>query len=248
MDANLITYDTFASDPLQGLDINNETKGALDVLDWAYRTYEDDIVYSCSFGVEGIVLIDLISKVKPDARIIFLDTDLHFQETYDLIDKVKARFPELNIIIKKPELTLEEQATEYGSALWKRQPDQCCYIRKIQPLEKALKGVSAWISGLRREQSPSRRKTNFVNKDDRFQSIKVCPLIHWTWDDVWAYVEKYDLPYNPLHDQNYPSIGCIPCTSPVKDGQDSRSGRWAGMEKTECGLHTIPINFKTSQS
>ena len=140
--------------------------------------------------------------------------------------------------MKKPSLTLDEHAAQYGSALWKRDPDQCCYIRKIKPLEETLQGAAAWISGLRREQSPTRAKTNFVNKDERFHSIKICPLIHWTWDDVWNYIRSNNLPYNELHDQGYPSIGCFPCTRAVGNS-DSRAGRWAGFNKTECGLHTV---------
>lgn len=236
---NLLVSDkNFTGDPFEGWEPEDETKGALNVLEWAYESYGESIVYACSFGAEGIVLIDLISKVKKDAEIVFLDTDLHFSETYDLIEKVKKRYPELQIKMKKPGLTLEEQANQYGSALWKREPDQCCYIRKIKPLEEALSGATAWISGLRREQSPGREKTNFVNKDQRFQSIKVCPLIYWTWEDVWAYIQLNSLDYNVLHDHDYPSIGCIPCTSMVSDPEDSRAGRWQGMSKTECGLHT----------
>lgn len=233
-----VTYSNFTEDPFKDWKPSDETKGASAIIEWAYETYGDDVVYACSFGAEGIVLIDLISKVKPDAEIVFLDTDLHFQETYDLIDKVKAAYPSLRIQMKKPELTLEEQAEKYGSALWKRDPDQCCYIRKIKPLEEVLTGVPAWISGLRREQSVTRSKTDFVNKDERFQSIKICPLIYWTWDDVWDYIKKHNLAYNELHDNNFPSIGCIPCTSQVTESGDMRSGRWAGFNKTECGLHT----------
>ncbi|WP_156288471.1 phosphoadenylyl-sulfate reductase [Oceanobacillus salinisoli] len=240
MSHQMLSYENFTGDPFVNLaPAGDDTKGAHQILDWAYTTYGDSIIYSCSFGAEGMVLIDLISKVKKDAKIVFLDTDLHFQETYDLINEVKEKYPSLRIQIKKPDLTLEEQAKEHGSALWKRNPDQCCFIRKIKPLEDVLSGVPAWISGLRREQSPSRRNTNFINKDERFKSVKVCPLIHWTWDDVWDYIKANELPYNPLHDHNYPSIGCIPCTSQVSDAGDSREGRWAGMNKTECGLHTV---------
>lgn len=239
-----LTYENFTTDPFQHLTPADETKGALRILKWAYGNFGDSIIYSCSFGAESMILIDLISKVKTDAQIVFLDTDLHFQETYDLIERVKERYPGLQIKLKRPDLTLEEQADEHGAALWKSDPSQCCYIRKIKPLEDVLHGASAWISGLRREQSPSRQNTDFVNKDERFKSIKVCPLIHWTWDDVWDYIEKYELPYNELHDFQYPSIGCIPCTSQVKSGGDSREGRWAGSDKTECGLHTLGDNSK----
>ncbi|KHD86618.1 phosphoadenylyl-sulfate reductase [Heyndrickxia ginsengihumi] len=238
MEAGLITYDNFVDDPFQTLQPDDETKGALNILKWAYDAYGDSIIYACSFGAEGIVLVDLIAKVKQDADIVFLDTGLHFPETYELINKVKEKYPSLRIRLKEPDLTLDEQREKYGSALWKRQPDQCCYIRKVKPLEETLQGAVAWLSGLRREQSPTRRNTNFINKDERFQSIKICPLIYWTWEDVWNYIRENNLPYNELHDQGYPSIGCFPCTSPVSKDGDSREGRWSGLNKTECGLHT----------
>ncbi|UOR12803.1 phosphoadenylyl-sulfate reductase [Halobacillus amylolyticus] len=238
MSNNIVSYENFSGDPFESWHPSDDTKGAASVLEWAYQSYGESIVYACSFGAEGIVLIDLISKVKKDAEIVFLDTDVHFPETYELIEKVKRRYPQLHIHIKKPDLTLDEQANEYGPALWKKQPGQCCYIRKIKPLEDALSGATAWISGLRREQSPSRSHTDFVNKDERFQSIKVCPLIYWTWEDVWDYIRVNSLDYNELHDQKYPSIGCMPCTEPVTEQGDDRSGRWQGFNKTECGLHT----------
>lgn len=238
MSEEVITYDNFTSDPFKDFEPDDETKGAYHVLKWAYDTYGNDIVYSCSFGAESMVLIDLIYKVKSNAQIVFLDTDLHFQETYDLIDRVQEKYPELRIKMKKPELTLEQQSEEYGAALWKKDPNQCCYIRKIKPLEEELSGAVAWISGLRRAQSPTRANTDFVNKDERFKSIKVCPLIYWEEDEVWDYIKSKDLPYNELHDHNYPSIGCIPCTSQVFNSDDPRAGRWSNFGKTECGLHT----------
>ncbi|MFD1349063.1 phosphoadenylyl-sulfate reductase [Oceanobacillus caeni] len=215
----------------------DESKGALNVLKWAYDTYDDELVYACSFGVEGIVMIDLISQIKPNAKVVFLDTGLHFQETMDLIQEVKQRYPQLEIEMKKPVLTVEEQAEKYGDKLWERQPDRCCYMRKVIPLRETLSGVTAWISGLRRKQSPTRKKTNFINKDETFQSVKICPLIHWSWTEIWDYVKKHQLAYNPLHDQGYPSIGCFPCTLPGDTKSGSREGRWANHLKTECGLH-----------
>ncbi len=173
---------------------DDPTKGAEQIINWAYKSYGDSLVYACSFGAESMVLIDLIARVKPDASLVFLDTGLHFQETYDLIDEVKNKYPSLQITMKQPELTVEEQAEKHGSALWKRNPDQCCYLRKVKPLEEVLSGAVAWISGLRREQSLSRAKTQFVNKDERFQSVKICPLIYWTWDDVWDYIKKTQPP------------------------------------------------------
>ncbi|WLR52827.1 phosphoadenylyl-sulfate reductase [Bacillus tianshenii] len=212
-------------------------KGAYTVLQWAYEHYGQDIVYACSFGAEAIVLLKLIAEVNPTAHVSFLDTGLHFQQTYDTIDAVKARFPELQIHLVQPELTVAKQAEKFGDKLWERKPNQCCYYRKIKPLETELAKYSAWISGLRREQSETRQHVQFVNKDERFESIKICPLIHWTWEEVWAFIKKHDLPYNPLHDQQYPSIGCAPCTHKVHEGEDMRSGRWSNSSKTECGLH-----------
>jgi len=209
----------------------------LDVLKWAYDTYKDDIVYACSFGAEGIVLIDLIHKVNKKAKIIFLDTGLHFKETYELIDRIKQRYPSLAIEMVKPKISLQEQSKWYGDELWKHNPNLCCHMRKVAPLQEALSGVKAWISGLRREQSPTRSNTQYVNGDVKFKKIKICPLIHWTWNDIMTYIELNNLPYNPLHDQGYPSIGCAPCTQPVNNEKDIRSGRWAGLSKTECGLH-----------
>lgn len=217
--------------------LNHELKDFMDVIKWAYQVYEDKIVYSCSFGAEGIVLIDLIAKVNPLAKIVFLDTDLHFKETYSLIEKMKQRYPKLNIKLLKPSLSLEQQANKYGDKLWERNPSLCCHTRKIKPLEQELSSVDAWFSGLRREQSISRKKTEYINKDNKFKSIKICPLIHWTWDDIWGYIKLNNLPYNELHDNNYPSIGCEMCTLQVFSGADARSGRWANFEKKECGLH-----------
>lgn len=137
----------------------------------------------------------------------------------------------------KPSLTLVDQAKQYGEKLWEQNPNLCCQIRKIQPLEKELSKVDAWISGLRREQAPSRANTNYVNQDNRFKKIKICPLIHWTWEDVWNYIQLNQLPYNELHDNHYPSIGCEMCTVQVLNGADQRSGRWATFSKNECGLH-----------
>jgi phosphoadenosine phosphosulfate reductase len=218
-------------------DLTKELGDFMEVIKWAYQAYKDRILYSCSFGAEGIVLIDLISKVNPEAKVVFLDTNLHFKETYTLIEKVKQKYPRLTIKITEPSLTLSQQVKEYGDKLWERKPDKCCNIRKIIPLEKELSEVDAWISGLRREQSVTRRNTEYINKDHRFKRVKICPLIHWKWEDVWNYIEFNHLPYNELHDNNYPSIGCEMCTLQVHKDEDQRSGRWANTVKKECGLH-----------
>ncbi|MCH1626367.1 phosphoadenylyl-sulfate reductase [Fredinandcohnia sp. SECRCQ15] len=216
--------------------MHHNSRDYFDIIKWAYSTYGNNIVYACSFGAEGIVLIDLISKVKKDAKIVFLDTSLHFTETYKLIEKMKDKYPTLKIELKKPLLTIKDQAAKYGENLWMTNPNLCCQIRKVEPLKEVLSNKVAWISGLRREQSPSRKDIEYINRDEKFKNIKICPLIHWTWEDIWTYIKMNNLPYNELHDLNFPSIGCEPCTSQVSDG-NLRSGRWADKDKIECGIH-----------
>lgn len=219
-------------------DLQDGTKGALSVLKWAYKVYpQEKIVYASSFGAEAIVLIDLIHMVKEGAELVFLDTELHFPETYEVINEIEKRYPKLKIEKRKPLLSLDEQSAEFGSALWKRDANRCCELRKILPLREVLSSKDAWISGLRKEQSPTRANTEFVNKDEKFKNVKICPLVNWTWEDVWTYIKEKGLPYNKLHDHHYPSIGCFPCTKPTNAQGESREGRWFGSSKTECGLH-----------
>ena len=233
----MLTFETFEKVHIPAIEQDPLYKGALEVLKWSFDTYKDQLVYGCSFGIEGIVLIDLIAKIRPDAKIVFLDTNLHFKETYNTIQKVKEKYPSLQIEMKKPKLSLEEQAFQFGENLWETNPNECCRIRKIEPLQEVLSDATAWISGLRREQSPTRANTEYFNKDSKFEAIKICPLIYWTWKDVWRYVSKNNLPYNVLHDQGYPSIGCEKCTKPAWTDDDLRSGRWQNTGKKECGLH-----------
>ncbi len=233
--SNKLTYEDWEDEKVA--DILKHHPDYFDILKWACQEYKDDLVYACSFGAEGIVLIDLIHKINPKSRIVFLDTGLHFPETYELIDKVKKRYPSMNIDMVKPKMSLEDQARWYGEELWQDNPNLCCHLRKIVPLQEVLSEAKAWISGLRREQSITRSQTQYINKDEKFHKIKICPLIHWTWQDVQTYIELNQLPYNSLHDKSYPSIGCYPCTQPAASESDSRAGRWAGHAKNECGLH-----------
>ncbi|MED1723577.1 phosphoadenylyl-sulfate reductase [Brevibacillus parabrevis] len=230
-------YDTATAEQLAAINKTLAKGDTVDVIKWAYETFGDDLIYSCSFGAEAMVLIDMISDVKKDARVTFLDTHLHFAQTYELIEKVRARYPELQLTIKEPQLSLAQQAAEHGDELWIAKPDLCCHLRKVLPMESVLKGTVAWMSGLRREQSATRADVQFVNRDEKFQSLKICPLIHWKAEEVWQYIRVFELPYNALHDQSYPSIGCAPCTRPVRAGEDERAGRWSHLGKTECGLH-----------
>lgn len=196
----------------------------------------DNISLACSFGAEDVALVDMVTKIKPDAQIFYLDTDVLFQETYDLIDRIVDRYSP-NLIKYSPLLTLEEQAEQKGDALWSTAPDQCCGIRKVEPLVRALTPLEAWITGIRREQAPTRANAGVIEVDGKFNLIKFNPLALWTEKDVWNYIVTNNVPYNPLHDQGYPSIGCTHCTRAVKPGEDPRAGRWSGTDKTECGLH-----------
>ena len=199
--------------------------------------YGRDAALSCSFGgTSGMVLLDMAVRVAPDVRILTLDTEFLFPETYALIERVEERYG-IAVERVKTGVTPEAQAAQYGEALWERDPDLCCRIRKVEPMRAATEGLRAWITGIRRDQSPTRRDTPAVKWDDKFHLVKVNPLVSWTEKDVWAYLVAHEVPYNALHDQQYASIGCTHCTRPIQLGEDIRAGRWAGKGKLECGLH-----------
>jgi len=206
------------------------------LLDWALHRFEGRIALASAFGPEGMVLIDMAVRLRRDVSVFTLDTGLFFPETYELIDEVENRY-EIAIERLKPALTVDEQAAQYGPSLWQNSPDQCCYLRKVEPLRKKLTTLDAWISAIRRDQTSDRAHTQKLEWDSKFGLVKINPLCDWTSEMVWDYIRSNDLPYNRLHGQGYPSIGCEPCTRPVQDGDDPRAGRWAGLEKTECGLH-----------
>lgn len=214
-----------------------EESGAEAVLRWAFEQFSlEEIALACSFGAEDVVLVDMVSKLRPGTRVFYLDTNLLFPETYETIEQVRARY-DVKLEQYLPLLTLEEQAEKHGDGLWSRQPDSCCGIRKVEPLQRALGGLKAWITGIRREQSPTRASARVVEWDQKFGLVKFNPLAAWTERDVWQYIHDQGVPYNKLHDSGYPSIGCIHCTRPVRPGEDPRAGRWSGFQKTECGLH-----------
>ena len=208
----------------------------LEVLAWAAAEYPGRITFATGFGPEGCVLIDLIGRHDLPIDIFSLDTGLLFPETYDLWRRLEARY-ELRIRSVQPELSVAGQAAVHGDRLWERQPEQCCQMRKVLPLREALAGVDAWITAIRRDQTPQRAGALVVEPDTKFDIVKVNPLVRWTKQQVWAHLAEHDVPYNPLHDRGYPSIGCAPCTSAVQPGEDDRAGRWRGSAKTECGLH-----------
>jgi phosphoadenosine phosphosulfate reductase len=206
-----------------------------ELLAFAVDTFPN-IVLACSFGAEDVALVHMLQKVRPGTDIFYLDTDFHFKETYETRDALAAKY-NVNFVQVKPKLTPEEQAAQHGEELWKSDPNKCCNIRKVDPLTDILGKYDAWITGIRRDQAPTRANAKKVEYDVKFGLVKFNPIASWTSEDVWQYIRDNDVPYNPLHDQNYPSIGCEHCTRQVAPGEDPRAGRWAGSEKTECGLH-----------
>ncbi len=231
------TLDTYTPERLAALSASLEGKSAPDILRWAFDEFGDRITLACSFGgPSGMVLLDMATKIRPNLRVFYIDTEVLFPETYELAEQAAKRYG-IEPLAFRPLLTIDQQAAEHGDALWSRDPDACCAIRKVEPNRRALKGMDAWISGLRRDQGGTRADTPVVGPDTKFGVVKVNPLVQWTEKDVWRYIVENNVPYNPLHDRGYPSIGCTHCTRPAGDGEDSRAGRWEGFDKTECGLH-----------
>lgn len=216
-----------------------EGRSPFEILKWAADRFAPRITFATGFGAEGCVLIDLIGRHHLPIDLFTLDTGLLFPETYDLWRRLESRY---GILIRavRPELSVEQQAARHGPGLWERDPDGCCHLRKVLPLQKALSGFDAWISAIRRQQTLDRARSQIVERDARTSLIKVNPLATWTQRAVWSYLQAHEVPYNPLHDHGYASIGCWPCTSPVLAGEDPRAGRWRGRAKTECGLHARP--------
>ena len=210
---------------------------AEDVLDWATAIFGPQIVLTCSFGgASGMVLLDMVVKLQRQTPVLFLDTNLLFPETYALAERVSQHYG-IRVERQEPKLSLAEQAAREGVDLFARDPDRCCAIRKVAPLADALRPYQAWISGIRRDQSSTRANTEVIQWGSKYQLLKVNPLAAWTERDVWRYIHQHAVPYNPLLDQGYPSLGCAPCTRPTSS-DDLRGGRWNGFAKTECGIHT----------
>lgn len=205
------------------------------------EAFPGKVVLSSSFGQEDMVLLDMINRENIAVDIFTLDTGRLFQETYDLMDLTKARYDkQVKVYFPKTE-DVEEYVTEKGPNAFYESVDnrkQCCFIRKVKPLERALAGQKIWVTGLRADQSANRKNTPLLEWDENYQLYKYNPLIHWTYDDVMNYINKYNVPYNKLHDRGFISIGCAPCTRAISEGEDPRAGRWWWEDsRKECGLH-----------
>lgn len=213
-----------------------ESRPAEDLVAWALERFAGGITQACSFSVEAVVLVDMHAHAVHAPDIFYLNTGFLFPETLATRDRLAAH---LGVDFREilPALSIQDQEAVFGRELYRRAPSQCCWLRKVEPMTRALAGYDAWITGIRRDQATTRTNTALVEWDEKFELVKINPLAAWTWDDVKAYVRERGLPSNPLHDLGYPSIGCMPCTTPVKPGEDLRSGRWRGLAKSECGLH-----------
>ncbi len=223
-----------------------EGKSALEILTAASKQFAPKLTFATGFGAEGCVIIDLVAKNNLPIDLFTLDTGVLFPETYALWRKLEDTYG-VTIRAVRPPQSIDEQAAAHGPTLWTRDPDRCCDLRKVRPLRQALVGFDAWITAIRREQTPERATAKVVEHDKKFDLVKVNPLVAWTHDDVWAHIYANDVPYNELHDQGFPSIGCQPCTSAVAPGEDARAGRWRGAGKKECGLHVIQPQPRTQE-
>jgi phosphoadenosine phosphosulfate reductase len=221
---------------LQDIAVELESERPEEVLRWSYEEFGSDVAMATGFGVEGCVLVSMLAETACNIRLFYLDTDLLFPETYALRDTLESRYG-VQFERRSTSLSLDQQSALYGDKLWERQPDECCRLRKVEPLREMLSGLRAWITGIRRDQSATRATAGVVEQDRKFGLIKINPLVNWSAEDVWEYVKRNDVPHNRLIEQGYVSIGCRPCTTVVQIGEDPRAGRWRGKNKTECGIH-----------
>jgi phosphoadenosine phosphosulfate reductase len=211
-----------------------EGRSAEQVVEWALGEFGERFCVTSSFA--DAVLAHVVSKVAPGIDVVFLDTGLHFAETLRVREVVQRTLP-VTVRSIRPDQTVAEQAAEHGAQLWARNPDECCALRKVEPLERALDRYDAWAAGLRRDESPSRANTPVVQFEASRDKVKVSPLYAWTQADVDAYISRYNVPVNALLRQGYASVGCWPCTRRTPPGSDPRAGRWPMFDKSECGLH-----------
>jgi phosphoadenosine phosphosulfate reductase len=223
-------------DDFRTLSDEMEGRTAEEVLAWAAERFAGRIVLTCSWQMQSSVLVHMLHRTGAEVRIVELDTGLLFPETYETRDRLIARY-DLDVERIDPARTVAQQEAAEGAELWRRDPDRCCALRKVAPLREALVGMDAWVTGIRRVQSPGRLTARKVDLDESRGVVKVQPLVDWSDEDVLGYLYAHDVPYNPLHDRGYPSIGCVPCTRAVREGEDRRAGRWAHSGKTECGIH-----------
>lgn len=210
-----------------------------EIIAWASERYAPYLTMATAFGPEGCVILSMLAQIAPETYVFNLDTGYQFQQTLDLRNRIAEKYG-IEVAMLQPELTVPEYEALHHGPLYKTNPTQCCFDRKIRVLRQAVVGQHAWMSGIRRDQSADRARAPIVGWDEKFRLVKISPLANWTKQEVWKRITDEAVPYNPLHDQGYPSVGCWPCTRAVLEGEtDERAGRWSGTAKTECGLHTL---------
>jgi phosphoadenosine phosphosulfate reductase len=214
-----------------------ETATPQQIIAWAVETYAPKLTMATAFGPEGCTILHMLAQIDPGTYVFNLDTGYQFKETLELRDRIARRYG-IEVDLKQPATTVEQYEAQHGGPLYQKNPDQCCFDRKVRVLRESIVGWNAWMSGIRRDQSSDRAGAPIVGWDKKFGLVKISPLANWTKNDVWKLITEHDIPYNPLHDQGYTSIGCWPCTRAVMFGEDERAGRWSGTAKTECGLHS----------
>ncbi len=211
------------------------------LIEWTFGRFADQrMVMTTSFGMEGCALLDMYARHGRRMTVVYIDTQFFFPETYALRDRMVERYPHLDFVNGGTEVTPEQQAQRFSDELWKRDPDCCCNLRKVEPMYDVMADVDVWITGLRRSQSKTRANLRVIDWDWRYQVVKISPLAAWERPQIWDYIQENDVPYNELHEKGYPTVGCTHCTTPVpgsKPGDYSRAGRWSGSKKTECGLN-----------
>ena len=212
-----------------------EGKSAEEIAAWTARSFGRDVIVAAS--MQDVILPHIFAEVIPGVEVLFLETGYHFGETLLTRDMAVRALP-ITVVEALPRQSVAEQDAEYGEKLHDRDPNLCCFLRKVEPLARSLEGRGAWVTGVRRIEAPTRANTPIISWDDKHGLFKVNPLVAWSDEDVEAYQVNHDLPRNPLVAQGYPSIGCAPCTRKVAPGEDARAGRWSGNDKTECGIHT----------
>jgi phosphoadenosine phosphosulfate reductase len=227
---------TIGLERIEAIAADMETAAPQEVIARTFAEFGNRVAIATGFGAEGVALIDMAVKVNRRPEVFFIDTAFLFPETYALRRQIEQRY-DIEIRAVESEISPAIQEEMFGPALWKSDPDLCCRLRKLEPLKGALAGLDGWITAIRRDQTDARRTARAVEWDYRWGLVKINPLARWTRRDVWGYIRENRVPYNPLHDLSYPSIGCTHCTRAVREGEDERAGRWPGVAKTECGLH-----------
>lgn len=234
---------SFSASQISQFNVRFEKADTREIMLWAWKTFGNRAAIGTSFQGAGLVMMHIAQEEKLPLPVFTLDTGLLFRETVELKKRLETFFG-ISIESLEPEFSVDAQAARYGPELWKNDPDSCCFMRKVEPLQRKLQSLDCWITGLRRQQSDTRSSIGIVELYEfdpimNREIVKLNPMANWKREAVWDYLKKHQIPYNPLHDQGYGSIGCVPCTSKAAQGENERAGRWTGFNKTECGIHTF---------